>query len=600
MAKKNVLTRAKKQQALEFLQQGNPVGAKPLLEKICRTDRSDTEAQFMLGMAQGMLGEQSKAEHSFRQVLKRSPDHPEANNNLGLSIWSQGRSQESLAWFERALHLSPDNVEFMFNYANAFEGMGELKQASVWYEKTIARRPDYPDAWCNLGNVLQAQGEYVAAVAAFEHAISLSADFAHHFPQIFINLGNALMELGRSEEALQAYQDAVHARSDYVGAYLALGNAYLQHGRREAATGALRHAISLNPQSGGAYRNLAETKRFQERDSDVEAMEKLFQRDELDSSDKTELAFALGKVYGDLKEDAKSFDYYLQGNHLKRQSLDYSIEKDRALFSLIKQTFTPEFLQQHQGIGLDDPAPIFIIGMPRSGTSLTEQILASHSQVHGAGELNDLRIVIEHACDEQGENYPSALMQLDNDELLKIATVYLERLHAYMPTAPRITDKMPHNFLYVGLIHLLLPKAKIIHCQRNPMDNALSIFKVLFSAGKHAYAYSLEELGQYYHLYQNLMAHWRRLLPGAFYDLVYEDLVSDQEEQTRRLLEYCELPWEETCLAFHRTERVVRTASLVQVRQPMHASSVEGWRRVEQQMQPFVRALHEGDGDATN
>ncbi|MEJ2452406.1 MAG: sulfotransferase [Gammaproteobacteria bacterium] len=303
-----------------------------------------------------------------------------------------------------------------------------------------------------------------------------------------------------------------------------------------------------------------------------------------------ELAFALGKVYADLKLDAQSFEYYRQGNALKRATLDYSIGQDRELFAAIKQTVTSEFLQRHAGTGCDDATPIFIIGMPRSGTTLTEQILASHSQVHGAGELNELKFLIERACESHTQEFPQGLLGLNKTELSAIASTYLERLHAYAPGAPRITDKMPHNFLYLGLIHLLFPKAKIIHCLRNPMDNALSIYRALF-ARSHAYAYDLEELGQYYHLYQDLMAHWRELMPGGFYELRYEDLVSDQETQTRRLLDYCELPWEDACLEFYQTSRVVRTASLAQVRQPMHRNSVEAWRRFERQLQPFVQAL---------
>jgi len=302
-------------------------------------------------------------------------------------------------------------------------------------------------------------------------------------------------------------------------------------------------------------------------------------------------AFALGKVYADIGNDDRSFEYYLAGNQFKRNSIDYSIADDVAYFDAIKQVFKKEFFQRHAGIGSADTTPIFIVGMPRSGTSLVEQILASHSQVYGAGELNDMGNLIARACDEDSNKYPHCLLQMNDEELSGLGSAYLTRLHTYAPTAARITDKMPHNFLNLGLIHLVMPGAKIIHCHRNPADNALSIFKELFSKGKHGYAYDLKELGQYYRLYQDLMAHWRRVLPGAFYELRYEDLVADQETQTRRLLEYCDLPWEDACLAFHRSQRVVRTASLVQVRQPMHANSVEGWRRHEQRMQAFITAL---------
>lgn len=590
MAKKNILTNAKKQQALGMLQAGQVAEARVLLEKVCQKDRRDSEALFMLGVANGMLGEHTAAEQAFRQILKLFPRHPDANNNLGLSLESQGRSEEALKYLAQAVDLAPDNPEFVFNYANALESLGQLKQARTCYEKAVALAPDYPDAYCNLGNVLQGEGDNAGAATAFNRAIELNSEFARQYPQIYINLGNVLMEQGRDVDALRAYQQAVNIQGENADTHLALGNAYLQQGNKDKAVGSLRQAIVLDPQKGSAYRNLVQTRRFDGRDVDVIAMETLFGNDNLDDSNKAELAFALGKVYADIKDDSRSFDYYRQGNALKRASIEYSIEWDRTLFSAIQQTITADFIERHAGIFCTDATPIFIVGMPRSGTSLTEQILASHSQVHGAGELNDLRIVIEQVCEAQGGEFPEALASLSEQSLSRIATSYSERLRAYAPEASRITDKMPHNFLYLGLIRLLLPNARIIHCQRNPMDNALSIFKELFKQG-HGYAYNLEELGQYYRLYQDLMAHWRKLLPGGFYELRYEDLVTDQETQTRRLLEYCELPWEDACLDFHQIQRTVRTASLAQVRQPIHTNSVEAWRRFEPQLQPFIQAL---------
>lgn len=593
MAKKNILTRGKKQQALTLMQQGQPAEAKPLLDQICRTDRADAEALFMLGIANGMLGEHKQAEQAFVQILKLFPKHPDANNNLGLSLEAQGRTEEGIKYFEKAVQLSPDTAGFVFNYANALESLGKLQQAKEYYEKAIALEPNYPEAFCNLGNVLQEEGDYADAVAAFQKAIALSRAFVRSYPQIYLNLGNALMELGRDVEAIQAYQCAIDIRADYAPAYNSLGNAYLQQGRKQEAIELLHRALVLDSKYTKAYRNLVEAVCYKQRDADVVAMEGLNSDPALEVEDKINLAFALGKVYADLKDDERSFEYYLEGNRLKRNSIDYSIADDTKYFEAIKQIFNPDYIKRHTGIGSDDAAPIFIIGMPRSGTSLVEQILASHSQVYGAGELNDMRQIIDRVCDGKAAKFPQGITLLSDAELSEIAAAYLSRLHAYSPTAQRITDKMPHNFLYLGLIHLALPKAKIIHCQRNPMDNALSIFKTLFTISEvsHTYSYDLVELGQYYKIYLDMMAHWRKVLPNAFYELRYEDLIASQEEQTRSLLEYCDLPWEDACLEFHRAKRVVRTASLVQVRQPIHSNSVAGWKRYERQLQPFIHAL---------
>lgn len=596
MSKKNILTRGKKQQALTLMQQGALAEAKPLLEQVCRSDRSDAEALFMLGIANGMLGQHGQAEQAFRQILKLFPQHPDANNNLGLSLEAQGQAEEASVYFAKAVQLAPDNASFVFNYANACESLGKLEQAKELYEKAIALQANYPEAWCNLGNVLQEQGEYADAIAAFHKAIAASTEFVHHYPQIYINLGNALMELGRDDEAIAAYQHTIEIRPDYVPGYNSLGNAYLQQGRKQEAIAVLQHGLALDPAFTKAYRNLAEASHYQHRDADVEKMETLYADTSLKPEDKMNLAFSLGKIYSDLKNDERAFAYYLEGNRLKRGSIEYSLEQDRQLFSAIKQVFTMEFIQRHAGTGCDDATPIFIVGMPRSGTSLVEQILASHSQVYGAGELNHLGRIVDHACADKSEKFPQGLTRMSDTELTELGPSYLARVRAHSASAQRVTDKMPHNFLYLGLIHLILPKAKIIHCQRNPIDNALSMFKTLFTTGpaSHAYAYDLVELGEYFRLYQDLMAHWRTLMPTAFYDLRYEDLISDQESQTRRLLAYCDLPWEDACLEFHRTRRVVRTASLVQVRQPIHANSVEGWRRYARQMQPFIDALGEG------
>ena len=590
MAKKNVLTRGKKQQALALMQQGQPREARPLLEKICRTDRTDAEAQFMLGIVNGMLGEHEKAEKAFRQILNLFPRHPDANNNLGLSLEAQGRSEEAAKYFEKAVQLAPDNAGFLFNYANAFESLGQLRQAKQYYEKAISLQSNYTEAFCNLGNVLLAEGDYAEAVIKFQHAIELSSEFARQYPQIFLNLGNALKELNRYDEAIQAYQQAIQLRHDYVDAHIRLGVAYLELGKRESAIETMRQVLRLQPDNASAYYTLADAKRFSERDADVKDLERLYADPAISEKGKIHSAFALGKIYADLGDDARSFDYYLAANRLKRKSFQYSISEEIEHFESIKQIFTPEFFDRHSDAGINDATPIFIVGMPRSGTTLTEQILASHSQVYGAGELTLLKSAIDRVCGDDTKSTLPALTNLSDVALTAIGSDYLTRLRALAPKAPRIINKMPYNFLYLGLIRLVLPKAKIIHCRAILWIPPCPYLSRFFSLGQE-YAYDLAELGQYYRLYLDLMAYWRRVLPVAFCDLGYEQLVTDQEPQTRQLLAYCDLPWEDACLEFHRTQRVVRTASLMQVRQPMHANSVEGWRRYEHQLQPFIRAL---------
>jgi hypothetical protein len=334
--------------------------------------------------------------------------------------------------------------------------------------------------------------------------------------------------------------------------------------------------------------------KFTEIDSVVQTMEALY-KDKVSTSDadQIDLGFALGKIYEDLGDYNKSFKFISEANQLKRKSYEYSIQDDRVYFQRIKKVFSPDFLASHAGSGNKDRTPIFIVGMPRSGTTLVEQILASHPMVFGAGELTVLVELAENVCRKGGTRtkYPECLSGFDADAFAEMGTDYLERVREFSQDATYITDKLPHNFLYVGLIKLILPNAKIIHCSRNPMDNCLSIFKTEFAV-EHKYAYDMVELGGYYNLNSDLMAYWNKVLPGFMYRLVYEDLVSDQQRQTRELLQFCSLPWDEACLNFDKTERRVRTASLVQVRQPIYKDSVELWKRYEMQLEPLRKAIY--------
>jgi len=283
------------------------------------------------------------------------------------------------------------------------------------------------------------------------------------------------------------------------------------------------------------------------------------------------------------------------GNELKRNTYTYNIFETRDFFNGLKNVFDDKLFSKHVDTGYGENTPIFIVGMPRSGSSLLEQILASHSLVYGAGELKYLsQIVIHSSAKIAGIKFPYCAAKLSPDNFEILGAEYSKRLRQYSGAVKYITDKELHNFLYIGMIRLTLPNAKIIHCKRNPVDTCLSIFKTYF-AGVHKYAYDLSELGEYYKLYQDLMEHWYKILPGYIFDIQYEDLVGDQEGETRKLLDYCELPWDEACLSFHRTIRPVRTASAEQVRRPIYNSSVGLWRRYEKHLSPLLSALEYND-----
>jgi tetratricopeptide (TPR) repeat protein len=371
----------------------------------------------------------------------------------------------------------------------------------------------------------------------------------------YFNMGNVLRELGQLDDSISSYKKALSLRPDYVE----------------------------------AYRVLSLAQKHTELTDDISKYENMYLHGNLIDEKKIHLGFALGKIFEDLKDYDKSFGFLIEANYLKRKSYNYSIKNDHDRFERIKQTFSQSFFSSHRETGNQDRTPIFIVGLPRSGSSLIEQILASHPQVFGAGEVSILfDVVYDTWLGIKTKPIPEFLSDLNGDRLTMMGSEYIERIRGYSKDKAHITDKNLFNFLHVGLIKAILPNAKVIHCKRNPMDNCLSLFKNYFESNKSfKFAYNLIELGQYYNLYRDLMEHWENVLPGFMYSINYEEMVSDQENQSRKLLEFCGLPFDEACLNFFKKERSVKTISSMQVRQPIYKSSVELWRRYEKHLEPL-------------
>jgi hypothetical protein len=318
-------------------------------------------------------------------------------------------------------------------------------------------------------------------------------------------------------------------------------------------------------------------------------------RASLAESDRRQLLFALGKAFSDLGDHDRSFGHLLEGNALKRQQIAYDEAKIIEEFARIRAVFTREMMDARRGVGCPSSVPVFVLGMPRSGTTLVEQVLASHSKVHGAGERPDLGLAAAHIS-EPGDTaallaFPEAVPRLSDERIRQFGERYVEAITSAAPTASRVIDKMPLNFFHVGLIHLALPNARIIHTRRDPIDTCLSCFATLFT-GDHRVAYELGELGRYYRAYEELMEHWRRVLPnGVMLEVRYEDVVADFEPEARRVLAHCGLEWEESCLSFHGPGRPVRTASAAQVRRPIYRDSVGRWQPYRHLLGPLFDGL---------
>lgn len=474
--------------------------------------------------------------------------------------------------------------------ALALHRAGRLAEAVIRYERILALKPDFPEVHNNRGLALAALGRLEEAVESYRRAIKIKPDN----PETLCNWGVALMELERGDEAETKFRRAIAVCPGFAGAYNNLGLILKEKGRMVEAGRAFEQAIRLSPKNAAYYDNLAAVRTFAAGDPYVAALETLAAESaSLSGLSRMHLHFALAKVYEQMDRPDSAFAQLLAANALKRAQIGYDEAATLAQMSRTRELVTHEFLRGRERSGEPSPVPVFIIGMPRSGTSLIEQILSSHPQIFGGGELSLFEQATEatRAALPRSPPFPDMLLSMSAEHFRALGALYLEKLRRRAPGAARITDKLPANFLFTGLIHLALPNATIIHVVRDPLDTCVSCFSVHFTRGQ-AHTYDLAELGRYFRHYQALMAHWRQVLPpGRILDLNYEELVSDLEGVARRLIAHCGLAWDARCLDFHRSERSVRTASATQVRLPIYKTSVGRWRKYESFLGPLLAEL---------
>ena len=501
-----------------------------------------------------------EAEAVCRQVLEAQPNLHEAEHLLGLIARQNGKLGEAIEHLQRAVKLAPAVALLHANLGEMYRLAGRLDEATAAGHRASELDRESPGPLNNLARIAIARGESQRAIAYCRQALALKPNFA----DAYSNLGTALKDLGLIEEARTAY---------------------------------LR-AIELEPGVMGARVNFAEVHKFVSDDAHLTAMEVLAAKSHgLSTIDRVHLDFALGKAYGDVEDYRRSFQHFLAGNAGRRALINYDEKSTLAMFDHIERVFTRELIEQKSGGGDCSSVPIFVIGMPRSGTTLVEQILASHEQVLGGGEMNAFHeaVVVTRTPDGRPVAGPGFVPALDAGALSDIGARYLAAIRRLAPTAPHITDKLWYNFHLIGLIHLALPNSRIIHVIRDPIDTCVSCFSKLLEIG---YANDLAELGRYYKRYERLMAHWQRVLPpGRILDVRYENIVEDIEAETRRMLAYCHLPWDQRCITFHETQRPVRTASATQVRLPIYKSSVGRWRAYKEFIGPLLAELEPVSGD---
>lgn len=558
------------------------------LERVVALKPDYVEAHNNLGNTYKRLGQLDKAAARYEHALALFPNYAEAHSNLSHLLNDLGRSDEAAERARRAIDLNPRCADAYVNMAGIEMARHRDDEALRWLDSLLIAVPGHAGGLVARAKCLKQSERTEEALDCARRAVAVDP----HGADAYNTLGEALQLAGRFDEALACFDKAAQLPGSVAEtAVINRASLLAEIGRSGEAAGLYEQVLTVNPRNIPAWAGRVEQKKYAAGDQDIARMEALLAVGEVQRlSDRISLHFSLGKAYMDAGDSPRSFHHLGEGNRLKRATFSFDAESTREWMGEVANTFSSSVLRtgKHVGkhAGASSDLPVFVLGMPRSGTTLVEQILASHPQVHGAGELRALQTLVDGIA-----GYPAAIKQVDPEELARLGDAYLAQVVPLARGRRHVVDKMPSNFLHAGLIHLILPNARIIHCRRDPVDTCLSCYTKLFAA-EQRFAYDLAELGAFHRDYQALTAHWRKVLPtDCFLEVEYEAVVDDLEGQARRLLDFLGLPWDEACLSFHQTMRPVRTASLNQVRQPIYKTSAGRWRQHADHLQPLLQAL---------
>ena len=651
-------TRSAIRRARELLGDGRPDRAGELLRDVLDKEPDNTEARYTLAVTQRHRHRWSEALATLKQVLSKRPGYGRAHQEVGYNLLGSQNYAGAAAAFERAVAADPslinswkclarlyggrtdharlkpvlDQIEFLeglpaelltvisylsenrlddaerlcrqFLRANKthVEGMrllaevatrnGVYGEAEFLLESCIEFEPGHRNARIQYANLLLRVQKFAQA---HEQAEILLVEQGHDLAVVRSLHATACSGVGKSDAAIENYELLMQRSPGNHVFPVSLAHIHKANGDIDAAVALYRKAYRLKRDHGDAYWSLANTKSYRFTDEELAQMTAVESDKATGADDRVHLCFALGNAYEDRSEFARSFDFYARGNALKQAGSQHSPKHLQVRVDSQIKVCTADFLANKQGLGYDAPDPIFIVGLPRSGSTLIEQILSSHSRVDGTMELHNILNLAKRLRGRGGDRpgsprYPRILAEIDDSYFRRFGEQFIEDTRAYRGSAPLFIDKMPNNFFHIGLIRLILPNAKIIDARRHPMACCFSGFKQLFGEGQE-FSYGLREIGNYYRQYVRLMDHWDRILPGFVLRVQYEDVVADLEGQVHRLLEFCGLPFEPACLQFHRTERSIRTPSAEQVRQPIYRTGLEQWRNYESWLGPLKEAL---------
>ena len=525
------------------------------------------------------LGKLDESIEAFTKALAIKPDFAEAYNNKGNTLIKQDKLDESIEAFTKALEIKPEFAEAYNNMGNALQKQGKLHKSIEAFTKALAIKPGYAEAFYNMGNALQEQGKLEKAIKAYNEVLAIKPNYA----DAYNNMGNALKDQGKLEEAIEAHNKALAIKPNNAKAYNNIGNALKDQSKLEEAVEAYNKTLAIKPENAKAHRHLSSITNYNSDTTQISEVEALLQGIGLDNSDRCHLLYTYAKMQEDLGYLSTAFNSYVAGGNLRQKLLAYEFKHDENMFSKIRKT-VPQFKDVALNL-TSEPirhTPIFILGMPRSGTTLVEQIVSSHTEVTGAGELN------------YAEQFGIDLTIGQKPVNAKTVQQFRERYHVELAKRADgkafVTDKMPQNFRLIALICSAFPEAKIVHVQRNAQATCWSNFKQYFAAESLGYSCNLGDTIKYYGLYKDLMHFLSQSYSDRIYSLNYDKLTEHQERETRRLVEHLGLNWEDACLVPQKNKRSVRTASQKQVRQKVYKGSSQAWRKYE----PFLNGLFDG------
>ena len=604
------------------LRQGKLQEAEKTLSLCVKLTPQLAAAQEQYGAALAGLGKLDEAERALRKALQLDPKLSSAYNKLSNVLALQGKAKESQTALGRVFELNPhaaqtkeamthlhhgqldearikaravlrqdaDNANALYVLGGVAMAQEAFNDAEALLRRTTDVAPDFPFAWGQLAMALSKQRKHDEAAQAAEKAMSI--DPAHpEWPNI---LGNIHLLAGDEEAALEAFKRSAQIKPDHTGARVGMGHIYKTLGQQDLAIENYRAATRSRPDMGEIFFSLSNLKTFKFTEEELDHMRKIVDSGKLEPESEVNFCFSLAKAYEDEKDYKQAFAYYQRGNETKRPLVKHDPAEFQRSAEAIMRTFTKEFFASRQDWGHDDASPILIVGLPRSGSTLVEQILSSHSVIDGTAELGDLQEIAITSGSNRSDGlfYPLSLLDTPKEIVEDLGKEYIRVTERHRQGAPHFTDKMPNNFPHIGFLHLILPNAKVIDARRHPLDSCVGCYKQLFAQGQ-PFTYDLFDLGEYYKTYVQLMKHWEEVIPQKVLRVQYEDNVEDQEKQARRMIEFLGLEWEDQITRFYETDRAVKTASSEQVRQPIYNKSVNTWKRYEENLEDLIVHLED-------